>query len=117
MLESLWGFPSCMPSALKLASVLFIECAGVGLLIARGIARVVLKAYHVCTDDPSTTSWHFGAETKSVRVNGGASIPPPPKKKKKKVLESSNYTIVLSYNYIVSLAIIILVSIAIYLHS
>ena len=52
MLESLRGFPSCMPSALKLASVLFIECAiivGVGLLIARGIARVLLKAYHVRT--------------------------------------------------------------------
>ena len=58
MLESLRGFPSCMPSALKLASVLFIECAiivGVGLLIARGIARVL---------DPSTTSRHFSAETK-----------------------------------------------------
>ena len=69
MLESLRGFPSCMPSALKLASVLFIECAiivGVGLLIARGIARVLLKAYHVRTDDPSTTytSRYFGAETK-----------------------------------------------------
>ena len=37
---------------------------GVGLLIARGIARVLLKAYHVRTDDPSTTSRHFGAETK-----------------------------------------------------
>ena len=54
MLESLRGFPSCLPSALKLAStsVLFIECAiivGVGLLIARGIARVLLKAYHVRT--------------------------------------------------------------------
>ena len=51
MLESLRGFPSCMPSAL------FIECAiivGVGLLIARGIARVLLKAYHVRTYDPST---------------------------------------------------------------
>ena len=72
MLESLRGFPSCMPSALKLASVLFIECAiivGVALLIARGIARVLLKAYHVRTyvrtDDPSTTSRHFGAETKN----------------------------------------------------
>ena len=87
MLESLRGFPSSMPSALKLASVLFIECAiivGVGLLIARGIARGTirgilfcflqkikkkqLKAYHVRTyvrtDDPSTTSRHFGAETK-----------------------------------------------------
>ena len=68
MLESLRGFPSCMPSALKLASVLFIECSiivGVGLLIARGIARVLLKAYHVRTYDPSTTSRHFGAKTKS----------------------------------------------------
>ena len=56
---------SFLPSAL---SVLFIECAiivGVGLLIARGIARVLLKAYHVRTDDPSTTSRHFGAETKN----------------------------------------------------
>ena len=63
MLESLQGFPSCPPPS----SVLFIECAiivGIGLLIARGIARVLLKAYHVRTDDPSTTSRHFGAKTK-----------------------------------------------------
>ena len=86
MLESLRGFPSCMPSALKLASVLFIECAiivgvGVGLLIARGIARVLLKAYHVRTYvrpqhyDPSTTSRHFGAETKRLAYSEWFSIP------------------------------------------